>query len=104
VEWLGYDMSHNQWVHRDVLEADVPILLAEYDANPTLFSARQSAPKRATTGRQLPSPPASFSSSMAPRRQPPFVPPPSSAVPASPSTSAFGRQRRPPVRLRAGAK
>lgn len=104
VEWSGYDMSHNQWVHRDVLEADVPVLLAAYDANPTLFSARKSAPKRATTGRQLPSPPASLPSSAAPRRRPPFVPPPASAVPGLPSASAFGRQRRPPVRLRAGAK
>jgi len=103
VEWSDYDMSHNQWVHRDVLEADVPTLLAAYDANPTLFSARKSAPKRATKGRQLSSPPASSPSSSAPRRLPPFVPPPASAVPNSPPTSTFGRQRRPPDRLRAGA-
>ena len=54
VAWKGYDQSHDTWVHRDVLREDVPALLRAYDANPTSFQARKSAPKRATKGRQMP--------------------------------------------------
>ena len=50
VRWVGYDESHNQWVRRSVLEADVPALVLAYDANPSIFVSRKSAPKRATRG------------------------------------------------------
>ena len=51
VEWEGYDQSHNSWVHRDMLLEDVPAMVAVFDANPSNFRPRSSAPKRATTGR-----------------------------------------------------
>ena len=54
VEWAGYDQSWGTWVHRDSLLEDVPTMVAAYDADPTNFQARKSAPKRATTGRQMP--------------------------------------------------
>ena len=50
VRWAGYDESHNQWVRRSVLEEDVPALVLAYDANPSIFVSRKSAPKRATKG------------------------------------------------------
>ena len=50
VEWTGYDQSHNCWVLRDVLLADVPALLAAYEANSSSFNARASAPKRGSKG------------------------------------------------------
>lgn len=56
VEWAGYDQSWASWVHRDSLLADVPALVAAYDATPSAFQARRAAPKRATKGRQLPAP------------------------------------------------
>ena len=52
VEWAEYDQSWGTWVHRDSLLEDVPALVAAYDASPTVFQARKSAPKRATKGRQ----------------------------------------------------
>ena len=54
VEWAGLDRSYLKWVHRDVLVDDVPDLVKAYEANPSAFRARPSAPKRATTGRQMP--------------------------------------------------
>jgi hypothetical protein len=54
VAWKGYNQSHYTWVHWDVLREDVPELLRVYDADPTSFQARKSAPKRATKGRQMP--------------------------------------------------
>ena len=56
VEWTGYDQSHNCWVLRDVLVADVPAMLTAYEANPSSLKARASAPKRGTQG-SLPPPP-----------------------------------------------
>ena len=56
MEWAGYDQSWGTWVHRDSLLEDVPTMVAAYDADPTNFQARKSAPKRATTGRQMPLP------------------------------------------------
>lgn len=50
VEWTGYDQSDNCWLPRDVLLADVPETLAAYEANPSSFKARASAPKRGTKG------------------------------------------------------
>ena len=50
VQWVGYDESHNQWVRRSVLEEDVPALVLAYDADPSVFVSRKSAPKRATRG------------------------------------------------------
>jgi len=50
VEWTGYDQSHNCWVLRDILVADVPAMLAAYEANPSSFKVRASAPKRGTQG------------------------------------------------------
>ena len=50
VRWKGYDESHNQWVRRSVLEEDVPALVLAYDADPSVFVSRKSAPKRATRG------------------------------------------------------
>ena len=50
VRWAGYDESHNQWVRRSVLEEDVPALVLAYDANPSTFVSRKSAPTRATKG------------------------------------------------------
>jgi len=53
VEWAGYDQSWGTWVHRDSLLEDVPALAAAYDASPTGFQARKSAPERAAKGRQI---------------------------------------------------
>jgi len=50
VEWKGHDQSHNCWVHRYVLIADMPALVAAFDTRPSTFMVRASAPKRATTG------------------------------------------------------
>jgi len=50
VEWKGCDQLHNCWVYRDVLMADVPALVVAFDRQPLTFTARASAPKRATTG------------------------------------------------------
>jgi hypothetical protein len=50
VRWEGYDESHNQWVRRSVLEEDVPVLVLDYHANPSIFVSRKSAPKRASKG------------------------------------------------------
>jgi hypothetical protein len=47
VRWTGYDESRNQWVRHSVLEEDVPTLVLAYDANPSIFVSRKSAPKRA---------------------------------------------------------
>ena len=49
VRWTGYDESHNQWVRRSVLE-DVSALVLTYDADPSVFVSRKSAPKRVTKG------------------------------------------------------
>jgi hypothetical protein len=54
VEWKGYDQSHNCWVHRDILTADVPELVKAFDTRPSTFKARASAPKRATKGYTTP--------------------------------------------------
>jgi hypothetical protein len=57
VEWTGFDESFNQWIHRDVLDQDVLVqleMVRAYDANPNPMLTRPSAPKRATTGRQIP--------------------------------------------------
>ena len=54
VEWKGYDQSHNCWVHRDILIADVPELVKAFDIRPSTFKARASAPKRATKGYKTP--------------------------------------------------
>ena len=56
VEWAGYDTSRCTWEHRDNLVADVPDMVLAYEANPSVLQARASAPKRATRGRQLPTP------------------------------------------------
>jgi len=50
VEWKGYDQSHNCWVHRDVLTADVTALVRAFDTRPSSFKACAAAPKQATTG------------------------------------------------------
>jgi len=50
----GYDQSHNCWVHRDILTADVPELVKTFDTRPSTFKARASAPKRATKGYTTP--------------------------------------------------
>jgi hypothetical protein len=44
VDWAGYDQSWALWVHRDSLLADVPALVAAYDATPSAFQARRAAP------------------------------------------------------------
>jgi len=54
VEWKGYDQSQNCWVHLDILMADVPELVKAFDARPSTFKARASAPKRATKGYKTP--------------------------------------------------
>jgi len=48
VEWKGYDQSHNSWVLWQILLEDVPALLAAYEAKPSNFKPRSSAPIRAT--------------------------------------------------------
>ena len=47
VQWKGYDTSQMTWVPRATLAADVPGILAAYEAAPTTATARPSAPKRA---------------------------------------------------------
>jgi len=47
VQWKGYDTSQMTWVQRATLAADVPGILAAYEAAPTTATARPSAPKRA---------------------------------------------------------
>jgi len=54
VEWKVYDQSQNCWIHRDILMTDVPHLVRAFDANPSIFEARASAPKRATKGYKTP--------------------------------------------------
>jgi len=54
VEWKGYDQSHNCWVHRDILTADVPELVKAFDTRPSTFKAHASAPKLATKGYTTP--------------------------------------------------
>ena len=53
VEWTGFDASFNQWIHKDVLDQDVPEMVRVYDANPSPMLTRPSVPKRVTTGRQI---------------------------------------------------
>ena len=50
VQWRGFGTDQLSWVRRDILLADVPRLVAAYNANPSVFQARPSAPKRASTG------------------------------------------------------
>ena len=50
MEWKGYDLSQNRWVHRDALTNDVPEIFQAFDAQPSTFNARTTAPKRATNG------------------------------------------------------
>ena len=60
VEWQGYDQSHNGWVARSSLLQDVPHLVHAFEANPSVFKARKSAPMRASTAVRdsvLPPPP-----------------------------------------------
>ena len=79
VEWKGYNQSQNCWVHQDILIADIPHrlehielpaklldyflrsnksnfnqMLRAFDANPSIFKARASTPKRATKGYKTP--------------------------------------------------
>jgi hypothetical protein len=54
VEWKGYNQSHFFWVNRDILMTDVPHLVRAFDANPSLFKAHASAPKRTTKGYKTP--------------------------------------------------
>jgi hypothetical protein len=53
VEWTVFDVSFNQWIHKDVLDQDVPEMVRVYDANPSPMLARPSTPKRSTTSRQI---------------------------------------------------
>jgi len=60
VEWKGYDQSQNGWVARSSLLHDVPHLVHAFEANPSVFTTRKSAPKRASTAVKdatLPPPP-----------------------------------------------
>jgi hypothetical protein len=50
VEWTGFDESFNQWIHKDVLDQDVPDMVRAYDENPSPMLERPSAPKRVTKG------------------------------------------------------
>ena len=47
VEWQGYDQSQNGWVARSSLLQDVPHLVHAFEANPSVFKPRKSAPKSA---------------------------------------------------------
>ena len=49
VEWQGYDQSQNGWVALSSLLQDVPHLVHAFEANPSVFKSRKSAPKRAST-------------------------------------------------------
>ena len=61
VEWKGYDQSQNGWVARSSLfQWDVPHLVHAFEANPSVFITRKSAPKCASTAVRdttLPPPP-----------------------------------------------
>jgi len=60
VEWQGYDQSQNGWVAQSSLLQDVPHLVHAFEANPSVFKPRKSAPKRASTAVRdsvLPPPP-----------------------------------------------
>jgi len=48
VEWQGYDQSQNSWVSRESLMQDVQALLWAFERNPSNFTPRASAPKRAS--------------------------------------------------------
>jgi len=48
VEWQGYDQSQNGWVSRESLMQDVPALVWAFEQNPSNFTPRASAPKRAS--------------------------------------------------------
>jgi len=48
VEWQGYDQSQNGWVSRESLMQDVPALVWAFERNPSNFTPRASAPKRAS--------------------------------------------------------
>jgi hypothetical protein len=48
VEWQGYDQSQNGWVSRESLMQDVPVLVWAFERNPSNFTPRASAPKRAS--------------------------------------------------------
>jgi len=54
VEWKGYNQSQNCWVHQDILMVDVPELVKAFNARPSTFKERASAPKRATKGYKTP--------------------------------------------------
>ena len=49
VEWQGYDQSQHGWVARSSLIQDVPHLVHAFEPNASVFKARTSAPKRAST-------------------------------------------------------
>jgi len=48
VEWQGYDQSQNGWVSRESLMQDVPALVWAFERNPSNFTPRASASKRAS--------------------------------------------------------
>jgi len=48
VESQGYDQSQNGWVSRESLMQDVPALVWAFEKNPSNFTPRASAPKRAS--------------------------------------------------------
>ena len=48
VEWQGYDPSQSGWVSRESLMQDVPALVWASERNPSNFTPRASAPKRAS--------------------------------------------------------
>jgi len=49
VEWQRYDQSQNGWVARSSLLQDVSHLIHAFEADPSVFKPRKSAPKRAST-------------------------------------------------------
>ena len=48
VEWQGYNQLQNGWVSRESLMDDVPALVWGFEWNPSNFTPRASAPKRAS--------------------------------------------------------
>ena len=69
VSWKGYDITYDKWVPRSVLLADVPQLLASYEANPSVFQPRVSAPRRsAAASPAVPPPPRASAPAAAPWR------------------------------------
>ena len=69
VSWKGYDFTYDKWVPRSVLLADVPQLLASYEANPSVFQPRVSAPRRsAAASPAVPPPPGASAPAAAPSR------------------------------------